>query len=117
MLLTSTSNVAVEALEHSTAKHNSAISASWVIVSSYSVFYHALIVNMCLYHYLDSAKVLHSLINNVIALLKVLLTTILPNLVAYGFVRALNGPLICKIYELLHLLVLCDNQTNCDNRI
>ena len=34
MLLTSTSNVAVEALEHSTGNHNSAVSASRVIVST-----------------------------------------------------------------------------------
>ena len=35
---------------------------------------------------------------HVTALVKVSPTTILPQIVAYGFARVLNGPPICKIY-------------------
>ena len=84
-----------EAIEHSSVTHNSTFSNRVTVSATHCI------VGMCSYTYTyvwnNSVKVLHNLISFVIALMKVLLTTILPHPVAYGFVRALNGPLICKI--------------------
>ena len=98
----------LEVLEHHLVTKNSTVSSRVAVSPSYNYYIMCVsygVVKIIIILSSDtcySIRVLHNPLQYVTTLVKVSLTTILPHLVAYGFVKALNGPPTCKIVVTMH---------------